>query len=184
MLLGRDKEKVKAPELTKEKSRASRKEEEETNAQLTKRVSLLELEKVRLEREGALQKSKLEFSELLVQLWQNRCERDMNTIAQLEQDRKNRQRLNQLATATWPASSQYSTCCATVRSALNVCEQELLDAQVQLERETRANATFDTKLVQIEAQIAHLTRQCMSNKEGGESPNDSGLSNETNRNGE
>ena len=89
MLLGRDKEKVKAPELTKEKSRASRKEEEETNAQLTKRVSLLELEKVRLEREGALQKSKLEFSELLVQLWQNRCERDMNTIAQLEQDRKN-----------------------------------------------------------------------------------------------
>ena len=174
-------EKVKAFELSG-KSKASR--------ELTKRVGLLESEKVRLERDCAVQKSKFEFSELLVQLWQNRCERDMNTIAQLEQDRKNRQRLNQLATATWPASSQYSTCCATVRSALNVCEQELLDARDQLARETRTNAAFDAKLVQLAAQIAHVARECLrrfkttSYKESGESPDDSGVSNETSRNEE
>ena len=168
-------EKVKAFELIG-KSKASR--------ELTKRVGLLESEKVRLERDCAVQKSKFEFSELLVQLWQNRCERDMTTIAQYEHDKKSKQRLDQPAIATRSESDQTSPCCATVRSALSVCEQELRDTLAQLERETRANATFDAKLVQMEAQIAHLTRQCMSNKEGGESPNDSGLLNETNRNGE
>ena len=175
-------EKVKALELTRE--------EEETNAELTKRVGLLESEKVRLERACAVQTSKFEFSELLVQLWQNMCERGVNTITQFERDKKNRQRLDQLATATRPAVDDTLTpCCAKIRLSLSVCEQELLDARDQLARETRTNAAFDAKLVQLAAQIAHVARECLrrfktSYKESGESPDDSGVSNETSRNEE
>ena len=133
---GRDKEKtvsdlqekVKALELIGER-----------NAQLTKRVGLLESEKVRLERACAVQESKFEFSELLVQLWQNMCERGVNTITQFEHEKNVRPFVQHVRTS--PSAPSY----ATMRLILSIREQLLLDANEQLEREreTQAYEVFD-----------------------------------------
>ena len=150
---------------------------EESNSQLAKRVELLEkqavalgAEKVRLERACAIHKSEFECSQLKVGFWKNMCHYGEHIISEQQHFKKAKQRLYDLAftnLATQQAAAEDSTTrgpsapsYATMRLFLSIREQQLLDANEQLKRETQAYEVLDAKIVQLAKQVALVTSEC------------------------
>ena len=162
--------------------------------QLESQLDTRKEEKERLERACTAYKAKLDFSRLLACHWELTSARFERIIAGHEQDKANKQRYSEMAAQKAPTKTPVPTV-ATMRLFLSVREQQLLDLEARLRKETEVNAAFEDKLVQFAAQIDRVDKRCMKRLELIDDglktatktttrADDSGLSNETNINNE